>query len=184
MSQNIETILAYYLREEQKISNWQRILEKLSGHAERPLYAGAVVLFLALWILGNLLVAKLGYQEFDPPPFGWLQGFIGLAGLLTTTVVLIKQGRMASLAEQRAHLDLQVNLLTEQKVTKIIDLLEELRRDLPMVKDRHDAEAEEFQHAADPELVLAALSVGREPDPPAGQAPAGPDGSQEKPVGG
>ncbi len=34
-------------------------------------------------------------------------------------------------AEQRAHLDLKVTLLTEQKAAKLIDLLEELRRDLP-----------------------------------------------------
>jgi uncharacterized membrane protein len=37
-----------------------------------------------------------------------------------------------------AHLDLQINLLTEQKVTKLIRLLEELRADMPGVRTRHD----------------------------------------------
>ena len=57
---------------------------------------------------------------------------------MTTCVVLIKQNR---LAEQRAHLDLEVTLLTEQKAAKLIDLLEELRRDLSNVKNRDDPEA-------------------------------------------
>ena len=38
-----------------------------------------------------------------------------------------EQNRLGKLEELRAHLDLQVNLLTEQKTTKLIDLMEELR---------------------------------------------------------
>ena len=87
---------------------------------------------------------------------------VSLGALITATVVLIKQNRLAKLEEQRAHLDLQVNLLTEQKVTKIINLLEELRHDLPMVKDRHDAEAMALQQPTDPHVVLAALDEQRE----------------------
>jgi uncharacterized membrane protein len=76
---------------------------------------------------------------------------------LTTTVVLIKQNRVARLGEQRAHLDLKVMLLIEQKSAKLIDLLEELRRDLPNVKNRHDSGAAVMQQAMSPEGVLAAL---------------------------
>jgi uncharacterized membrane protein len=96
-------------------------------------------------------------EPFDDAPFFWLQGLIGLAALLTTTVVLIKQNRVASLGEQRAHLDLKVTLLIEQKTAKLIDLMEELRRDLPNVKDRHDPGADLMQQAMSPEGVLAAL---------------------------
>lgn len=44
-----------------------------------------------------------------------------------------------------AHLDLKVTLLTGQKAAKLIDLLEELRRDLPNVRNRHDPEAAAHQ---------------------------------------
>jgi uncharacterized membrane protein len=64
---------------------------------------------------------------------------------------------MAKLEEQRAHLDLKVTLLTEQKAAKLIDLLEELRRDLPNVKNRDDPEAVALQQSMNPDLVLAAL---------------------------
>ena len=106
-----------------------------------------------LWILANLFIGVWGGYPFDSPPFIGLQGIVSLSALITTTVVLIKQNRLAKLEEQRAHLELQVNLLTEQKTTKLINLMEELRRDLPMVKDRHD-----------PDQVLSALDEWRETD--------------------
>jgi uncharacterized membrane protein len=82
---------------------------------------------------------------------------VGLAALLTTTVVLIKQDRVAKLSEQRAHLDLKVTLLIEQKAAKLIDLMEELRRDLPNVHNRLDPGAVALQQAMGPDAVLAAL---------------------------
>ncbi len=78
-------------------------------------------------------------------------------------MVLIKQNRLDKLAEQRAHLDLKVTLLTEQKVAKLIDLLEELRRDLPNVRNRHDPEAIALKQSMNPDLVLAALDECSEP---------------------
>jgi uncharacterized membrane protein len=96
-------------------------------------------------------------SPLDPPPFAWLQGCLTLVGVVTATVVVIAQNRFASLDSQRSHLDLQVNLLTEQKVTKVIHLLEELRRDLPMVEDRHDSDAVALQQHTNTEQVLSAI---------------------------
>lgn len=157
ISQNIDSILAFYRREEQKISGSQRLLERVGGFMGRPSYLAAVLSFVALWLLANALAGLLGFDVADPPPFFWLQGVVSLGALLTTTVVLITQNREAKLEEQRLELELQVNLLTEQKTTKIIRLLEELRRDLPMVEDRHDSEAAALQKPTDVEGVLAAL---------------------------
>jgi uncharacterized membrane protein len=71
--------------------------------------------------------------------------------------VLVRQTREENFADQRAQLMLQLNLLSEQKIAKIIALLEELRIDLPNVINRHDSEAELMQLAADPIAVLEAL---------------------------
>ena len=94
----------------------------------------------------------------DPPPFGRLQLLLAVAALATTTIVLITQQRQAGLESQRAHLDLQVNLLTEQKVTALIRLIDELRRDMPMVRDRDDPEANALQVRTDAARVLHALA--------------------------
>lgn len=161
ISQNVETISAFYTREEQKISHSQRTLESISDFIGKPFFLGSIVLFVGLWILVNLFGHYVGVAAFDPAPFHLLSGIVTLGALITSTVVLIKQNRLAKLEEQRAHLDLQVNLLTEQKVTKIINQLEELRRDLPMVKDRHDPRATAFQEPVNPHEVLAVLNEQR-----------------------
>ena len=156
--------LEFYAREEQKISHSQRILERISGFVGQPAFLGIILMFVTLWILANLGLGRLGMAVFDPAPFFWLQGVVGLGALLTATAVLTRQSRLAKLEQQRAHLDLKVTLLTEQKAAKLIDLLEELRRDLPNVRDRHDSDAAALQQAMNPDLVLAALDEHRKPE--------------------
>jgi len=162
INQNIAAVLEFYAREEQKLSGSQRTLERVSHFLGRPSFLGVIVLFAGAWLLANIALVALGRMPFDAPPYFWLQGLVGLSALLMATIVLTKQNRIARLAEQRAHLDLTVTLLTEQKAAKLIDLLEELRRDLPNVKDRHDSDAAALQQAMSPDLVLAALDEGRE----------------------
>jgi uncharacterized membrane protein len=164
ISQNIEAVLNFYSREDQKISRSQRILERISLVIGKPAYLGFILLSSLLWMILNILMRRAGRTAFDPPPFSWLQGLIGLGALLTATAVLAKQNRFSRLAEQRAHLDLKVTLLTEQKAAKLIDLLEELRRDLPNVKNRPDPQAAALQQSMNPELVLAALDEDIGPD--------------------
>ena len=163
ISQNIEAVQGFYTREDQKISHSQRTLEYISHVVGTPFFLSFILLFAAFWIVANILLRRVGLAPFDPPPFFWLQGIVGLGALLTTTVVLTKQNRLDKLAEQRAHLDLKVTLLTEQKAAKLIDLMEELRRDLPNVKNRHDATAVSLQEPMNPDLVLAALDEGNAP---------------------
>ena len=157
IDQNIGAILEFYAREAQKLSRPQRILERISSFIAKPIYLALILLLVVLWMRTNIALRQFGIPQFDPAPYFWLQGVVGLAALLTATVVLSKQERFAKLAEQREHLDLKVTLLTEQKVAKLIDLLEELRRDLPNVKNRDDPGAVALQHSMDPSEVLAAL---------------------------
>jgi len=156
ISQNLEAVLEFYTREAQKLSRSQRILERISRLVGQPVFLGFILLFVAFWMLANAVLRQFGMAEFDPPPYFWLQGIVGLGALLTATVVLTNQNRLARLQEQRAHLDLKVTLLTEQKAAKLIDLLEELRRDLPNVKNRDGIEAASLQQSMSPDLMLAA----------------------------
>ena len=123
------------------------------------------MLCVTLWVLINLLSPRWALAPFDPPPYFWLQGLVGLGALLTTTMVLMTQTRQGKLAEQRAQLDLQVSLLAEQKTATLIALLEELHRDLPEVTNRHDAEAAAMEQATDPHAMLDALETLHEPVP-------------------
>ncbi len=166
VNSNIKSIADFHDREHGKLRESERRLETVGDVIGRPLYLVALLSLVVLWIGANLWARHLGATPLDPPPFPALQGVLTFAALLTTTVVLIAQNRLTRIETQRSQLDLQVNLLTEQKVTKLIDLLEELRRDLPMVKDRHDPEATALQQRTDTAQVLVALqNVGIERPP-------------------
>ena len=157
ISQNIEAVLDFYAREEQRVTRSQRLLERISLLIGQPAFLGFILIFIAIWMLANSPSRRAGIAAFDAPPFFWLQGLIGLGALMTAIVVLSRQNRLARLAEQRAHLDLKVTLMTEQKTAKLIDLMEELRRDLPDVINRHDPDAAVLQQSMNSDQVLAAL---------------------------
>jgi uncharacterized membrane protein len=152
---NIESVVALQRKEWDTIGGAQRRVERVSRFLGRPLYLIALLAAIALWVGVNVFAT--GAVRWDPPPFELLDGLMTLISLVTTTIVLIAQHRQAKLEKQHTHLGLQVALITEQKVTKVINLLEELRRDMPMVKDRHDAHAQALQESADTAKVLAAL---------------------------
>jgi uncharacterized membrane protein len=164
ISQNIESIIALHKRNEQHVPRHQRVVEVVSAFFGRPAFLYSILLVICLWMLPNVLPRRFGVRQFDPPPFGWLQLSLSISSLLITTGVLITQNREEKLAEQRAQLSLQLNLISEQKIAKIIDLLEELRNDLPNVKDRHDPEAEVMTEASDPHAVMDALEQRLEED--------------------
>ncbi|MHB0990585.1 MAG: DUF1003 domain-containing protein [Burkholderiales bacterium] len=161
IDQNIEKVLAFYQREDSKLGPLQRTVELASNYIGRPMFLALLVLFIFSWLFFNIDGPRFGWHAFDPPPFVYLQGLVTLSSLLTTTIVLISQNRIAKVEEQRANLELQVNLLSEQKIAKLINLVEELRRDLPMVQNRHDSKAEAFQQPADTDQVLSALDERR-----------------------
>jgi uncharacterized membrane protein len=156
---NIDSVAAFYEREEAKISGTQSAIEELSGHFGSPVYFGGFIAFVFCWAIANLTAQRFGWPQFDPPPFIWLQGIVGVNGVLITIAVLIRQNRMARVAELRAHLSLQISLLSEQKTSKVIQLLEELRHDSPGVKDRHDPEVETMKMQTDPHAMLHAIDT-------------------------
>jgi uncharacterized membrane protein len=157
ISQNIEAMGDYYKRQEQRVGRAQWLLERLGDAIGRPMFLGIILVFVGLWMLLNVLAMRIGIAAFDPPPFVTLETIIALAALLITTIVLIGQNRLAKLEQRRGQMELQVNILTEQKTTTIIRLLEELRRDLPMVRDRHDVDAATLQVPTDATQILTAL---------------------------
>lgn len=147
------------------LTNLHRPLEQFGILLSRPTFILTALTLFALWILFNLRFKFTTHTPWDEPPFFWLQGLIGLLSLIVTITVLVSQARQAQLAEQRAQLQLQIVLLTEQRSAKIIALLEELRRDLPNVRNRVDVDATLMQQASTPGAILEALNTLSEGGP-------------------
>ena len=170
VSQDVESVASIRARAEQRLDKHQRMMEALTAALGRPRTVYVTLSIVVGWVAFNVMSPQMfGWQRIDPPPFFWLQGMVALSALLMTTMVLITANRQTRNAEERSHLDLQVNLLAEHKVTKLIALLEELRRDLPMVRDRIDREADDMQEAVDPHAMLAALERASETEQPKDQ---------------
>jgi uncharacterized membrane protein len=179
LNQNIDSVLEVQKRESEQRSPPHRFIDRISRIIGRPMYLFALFAIAASWIAANLLAPRWGLPAFDPLPFPLLDGLLSLAALVSTTVILIAQNRQTRIEQQHAHIALQVNLMTEQKVTKMIELMEELRRDLPMVKDRYDPQAASFAKETDALQVLTAIEeVGLLDDPAEAQSSAAPDESE------
>ena len=79
------------------------------------------------------------------------------ASLYTVVLILATQRREYQLAQLREQLTLELAILSEQETAKVIQLLEESRRDNPLIRDRVDQEAEAMAQPADPQSVLDAI---------------------------
>ena len=77
--------------------------------------------------------------------------------LYVVILIYATQRREDQLAELREQLTLELALLSEQKTAKMIQLLEEFRRDIPLVEDRVDEQADAMAEPANPERVLEAI---------------------------
>lgn len=154
ITKNIEAISSLHTQEVRDIPAHQRILEAIATFFGRSTFLYSLLVILALWIFGSFFDRFL---PFNLPSFSWSNQGLDAAALVISTGVLVRQTRQENFAEQRSQLMLQLNLLSEQKIAKIISLLEELRTDLPDVINRHDSEAQLMREAADPIAVLEAL---------------------------
>jgi uncharacterized membrane protein len=160
--ENLEVLSTFKDREEAQISGLQLVIERISRFFGSPLFFAFAVVFIAAWAGLNAWGAHFGWRHIDAPPFFWLQGLVSSNALLLTVAVLIRQNRMSQVAEHRAHLDLQINMLTEQKVTKLVQIVDELRRDLTELRGHPDEEVSEMAKPADAHALMHAIKEKQE----------------------
>jgi uncharacterized membrane protein len=161
--ETIESVADLERGAERSLSTHQRWIERTTSALGRPRTLYITLAFVAAWLAINIALAA-GGRAFDPPPFAYLDCIISLAALLMTIVILTTENRINLHDARRDRLDLQINLLNERKISKVIEMLEALRRDSPAVPNLDDPEAREMGHAADPAAIVRAIDE-RTPDP-------------------
>jgi uncharacterized membrane protein len=154
---NLELLSTFKDGEEAQITGVRLLIERISAFLGSPAYFLFAVVFIVTWTSVNGWAAHTGWHPVDPPPFFWLQGLVSSNALLLTVAVLIRQNRMSQGAEHRAHLDLQINLLSEQKVTMILQIVHELQRELTEMRGRPDSEVAEMTKPADAHALMHAI---------------------------
>jgi uncharacterized membrane protein len=159
VGQKIQTIAELFAKGERGVGRHQLAIERVTELFGQPATAYALACVVVAWVLGNTFAARLGGEPLDPPPFAWMQSTACIAALLMSVAILTTQNRVAKLAQLRARLDLQVNLIAEEKIAKVVALVEELRRDLPSVRNRRDSLADAMTEAVDLKAVASELDT-------------------------
>ncbi|HUO21530.1 MAG TPA: DUF1003 domain-containing protein [Caulobacteraceae bacterium] len=162
IEETIDAIAKLHADHERQATAMERLVERLTNLFAQPWFVAVLTLIVGAWMAGNGLWFGLGHTVLDPPPFYWMQGALALAAVYMTSLVLTTQRRASRLAIQRERLTLELAILAEQKNAKIIQLLEELRRDHPQIPDRSDPIAEQMSTPADPGAVLEAIKETHE----------------------
>lgn len=85
------------------------------------------VLWFIFWIsLNSVILPALHIPPFDPFPYGLLTMVVSLEAILLAIFVLVSQNRAAVVADLREELDLQVNIITEQEITKLLHIVTDI----------------------------------------------------------
>ena len=132
----------------------QRFAARIRCYLGAPLTAIMVTLAALAWTLVN---AAMGRHAFDPAPFAALNTFGTVGALVATVLILAGQRREDEAARRISRLTLHLAAESEQKIAKLIQLVEEQRRDSPVMPDRRDPEAEQMGSPAGPRRVLERL---------------------------
>ncbi|HEX4508260.1 MAG TPA: DUF1003 domain-containing protein [Alphaproteobacteria bacterium] len=170
IQQTIDSIAEVHARHQRQATRAQRFVQSAVLWLVRPRFIVLLTLIVTAWVAANLILAGSG-RAFDPPPFPILQDIGTLAALYITVLILITTQREKEIGEHREQLTLELAILAEQKSAKIIQLIEEARRDNPLIGDRHDAEAAQLAVPADPAAVLDAIKDTHGAMGEAGDAP-------------
>jgi len=100
-----------------------RIADTIGGFSGTAAFVAIHLVLFGGWILWNSVAAS---AKFDPYPFLLLSVVVNLEAIFLSTFLLMKQNRMAKREDLRAHLDLQINLLSEREMTLVLQLLQRI----------------------------------------------------------
>ena len=118
--QNVETITRLEEAAREQRTPTDRLAEKIARFCGSMTFVWVHVVWFGGWILFNVIP---GLPHVDPFPFTFLTLIVSLEAIFLSTFILISQNQDSRISERRSHLDLQLNLLSEQENTKMIGML-------------------------------------------------------------
>lgn len=150
MERNIRVLLERRGQDERRRTLSERIADRVTGFAGSMAFVYLHLLLFGWWILQN--TGLLPLPRFDPS-LVILAMFASVEAIFLSTFVLISQNRMAAAAEKRAELDLQISLLSEHEVTRLITMVSALVKHAGLEQPQAEEIAELKKDIA-PEQVL------------------------------
>ncbi len=123
--QTVKDILAVESRDKKSMNLSDRIANAITVFSGSMLYVILHVIWFGIWIPVNLNL--FGMKAFDPFPFSLLTMMVSLEAIFLSAFVLISQNKQAAQADKRAKIDLQINMMAEREVTKLIEMVAEIQ---------------------------------------------------------
>ena len=125
---NIASLLEVRRADERKKSLQEKTADLLTRFSGSMLFVYVHAIWFGVWIALN--TGLLGRKPFDPFPFSLLTLAVSLEAIFLSTFVLISQNHAGQIAEKRAELDLQINLLSEHEITRLLKLMDRVANHL------------------------------------------------------
>ena len=147
---NIETILELETAARDSQTLTERIAKFIADFCGSMTFVWVHVIWFGGWILANVLP---GISHFDEFPFTFLTLVVSLEAIFLSTFILISQNQETRLTERNNHLDLQINLLTEQENTKMLQMLKRIAEKLDVEID-DDPTVHVLEQATRPEKLV------------------------------
>jgi uncharacterized membrane protein len=152
---NIRTLLERHHQEERHAAWQDRLAGRITFFTGSMRFVCLHLVLFGLWIMVNLPGVPL--PHFDPTYVG-LAMVASVEAIFLSTFILITQNRMAAQAQKRADLDLQISLLAEHEITRLIILTDAIAEHLG-IKPVQEPELEELAQDVAPEQVLDTIET-------------------------
>jgi uncharacterized membrane protein len=150
---NVEMIRRLEEAAKQDRSSSDRVAEVIARFCGSMTFVWVHVFWFAFWIGINMTPQ---IHHVDPFPFTFLTLVVSLEAIFLSTFILISQNHDTKISERRNHLDLQINLLSEQENTKIIQILQAIAEKVG-AELGDDLEVEVLGQQIEPEKVVAQI---------------------------
>jgi uncharacterized membrane protein len=156
LERNIRALQLRRQQEEKEASAQERVADAITRFTGSMRFVYLHLAFFGFWLAANLGWVP-GVAPWDPT-FVVLAMIASVEAIFLSTFVLISQNRMAAAADKRADLDLQISLLAEHEVTRLVMLVSGIAERMG-VKTEADADLKEITRDVAPEAVLDELEA-------------------------
>jgi uncharacterized membrane protein len=154
IERNIRTLIRLREQARRERGLQERIADFITWFSGRMVFAYVHVVWFGGWILLNS--GWFGIEPFDPFPYGLLTMVVSLEAIFLSTFILISQNRQDRENDRRAELALQIGMLNEHEVTRVLQMLDAIQTKLG-IEDHAESDLADLEMETRPEDVLAEI---------------------------
>ncbi|HEX7422948.1 MAG TPA: DUF1003 domain-containing protein [Terriglobales bacterium] len=137
-------------------SNSERLADTVGSFAGSLLFVVLHLVLLIAWLLVNSgKIPRM--RPFDPYPFSLLGVIVAVEAVILSSFILMRQNRMMRRGERRDHLNLQVDLLAEKEITKVLQMVRAICGRMGLQNIMADTEIRELSQTTSIESISQTL---------------------------